>query len=56
MLSHSTRSVTTGGELVPIETEIHYKERGEGECDDADRGEDVAEMAPVRGHEIQNAA
>jgi hypothetical protein len=31
-------SVTTGGELAPVEAEVDDKQRGEGEGDDADGG------------------
>jgi len=41
---------------MPVETEVDDQQRGEGEGDDADRRQDVSEMAPVRGHEVQNAA
>jgi len=48
--------VTPRGEFVPVEAEVDDKQGSEREGNDADRGQDVAEMAPVRGHEVQNAA
>jgi len=45
-----------GSEFAPIEAEIDYQQRGEGEGDDADRRQYVAEMAPVCGYEVQNPA
>jgi hypothetical protein len=51
------RSVTTSGELAPVEAEVDDKQRGKREGDDADGGgKNVAEMAPVRGPEVEHAA
>ena len=49
-------SATTSGELVPVEAQIHDEQRGEGECDDPDGGERIAEVAPVTGPEVEHAA
>ena len=40
-------SGTTGGEFAPVEAEVHDQQRGQGEGDHADGGEDIAEVAPV---------
>ena len=42
----------TSGELAPVEAEVHDKQRGQSEGDDADGGEGVAEVAPVTGPEL----
>ena len=55
-MASSRRSVTTRGELVPVEADVHDKQRGKGEGNDADCGEGVAEVAPVAGPEVKHAA
>jgi len=41
---------------VPVEAEVDDQQRGKRESNDSDCGKDVAEMAPVCRHEVQNAA
>lgn len=41
---------------MPVQTEVDYKDGSQCEGDDADCGQDVAEMAPVGGHKIEHAA
>ena len=45
-----------GGELAPVEAEVDDKQGSQGEGDDADGGEGVAEVAPVAGPEVEHAA
>src|ERR1700733_3865361 len=52
----SRRSGTTSGELAPVESEVHDKQRGKREGDDADGGEGVAEVAPVTRPEVEHTA
>src|ERR1700733_8804423 len=50
------RSIATSGEFVPVEAEVDDQQGCKREGDDADCGQNVAKMAPVRRHEVQNAA
>lgn len=46
----------TGGEFAPVEAEFDDKQRSEREGDDADTGQGVTKMAPIRGPEIEHPA
>ena len=52
----SRRSGATGGEFAPVEAEIHDQQRGQGEGDHADSGEDIAQVAPVTRPQVEHAA
>jgi len=40
---------------MPVDADVDDQQRGEGEGDNADRRQDVSEMAPVRWYEVKNA-
>jgi hypothetical protein len=41
---------------VPVKSEVDEKNGSQGEGDDADRGQDVTQVAPVGGHKIEHTA
>lgn len=55
-MTRRRRSVATGGEFVPVKAKVNDQQGCKCEGDDADCGQDVAEVAPVCGHKIEHPA
>jgi hypothetical protein len=41
---------------VPVEAEVHDKQRGKSEGDDTDSGEGITQVAPITGPEVEHTA